>query len=156
MGNPPSQARGGFQKLTSEISVWIVSELATTRPDSSNPQHSHVTACGRNILSQRLFSYNGPMDQFTLAYWLTCIALRLKPALSLDPRASVRLSSPECERLGDSPSTAPTSLLSRQNVRRFLRGRRKQRAIHQGQSFFHDIQAVAEFLFLDDERWANP
>jgi len=75
LGNPPSQARGGFQKLASETYVWIVSELATTRPDSSNPQHSHVTACGHDILFQRLFSYNGPMDPFTLAYWLSCICI---------------------------------------------------------------------------------
>src|SRR6266850_4454990 len=51
---------------------------------------------------------------------------------------------------------ASTSLLSRQNLRRMCSGCRKQGVIHQGQPFFHDLQAVAEFLFIDDERRANP
>src|SRR6202007_3118363 len=45
-------------------------------------------------------------------------------------------------------------LAARQNFRRLRR--RKQNGIHYGQRFLHNVQALAEFLFVDNEWRANP
>ena len=39
-----------LERAASTVSREVARQLATTRPDSSNPQHSHVTACGHDIL----------------------------------------------------------------------------------------------------------